>query len=112
MDGVYRPGLRTGDSWSMTTLTGTGTNSALRRLRRSGTVQLGETAQVGDDDVGELDQATIVAAGVGADDGEGLVDAYAPGLSDGALGLLDDDPAVERGLQLLGEQLAPADRAL
>ena len=33
-------------------------------------------------------------------------------LRDGALGLLDDDPAVQRALQLLGEDLAAADGPL
>jgi hypothetical protein len=36
----------------------------------------------------------VVAAGVAADAGEGLVHADAAGLGDGSFGLFDDDPAV------------------
>ena len=43
---------------------------------------------------------------------EGIIDAHVPELGDCTLGLLDDDAAVQRGLKLLGENLAATDGAL
>jgi hypothetical protein len=41
-----------------------------------------------------------------------VVDVGAEAFGDDALGLFDEDPAVERGLQLLGEDVPAADRAM
>jgi hypothetical protein len=53
----------------------------------------------------------VVAAGVGAEQVERLVDGDAQALREAALGLFDDDATVQRPLQLLGEDLATADRS-
>jgi hypothetical protein len=58
-----------------------------------------------DDLVGQDGQAHLVAAGVATQDRERLVDGDAASLSEHALGLFDDEPTVERPLQLLGECL-------
>src|SRR5688500_8800331 len=69
----------------------------------------GQAGRVGDDGVGDVAEALVVAPGVAADDRERLVDADSAGLRDRALGLFDDDPAVQGALELFGEDLAAAD---
>ena len=57
-----------------------------------------------DDRGGHVDQATIVITAVAPQGPERLVHAEAQLMADHALGLLDDHPAVEGVLELLGEQ--------
>ncbi len=65
-----------------------------------------------DEGAGEVGQALVAVAGLVAQQGERLVDVDAQPLGELALGLLDDDPAVQRGLQLLVEGIAAAHAAL
>ena len=58
-------------------------------------------------DIGELKVAVA-----GAQHGESVLDGQVEALIEHALGLLDDDPAVEGVLQLLGDHLLTAERAL
>jgi hypothetical protein len=59
---------------------------------------------------GHLGQRSVVVAGVAARLVEGRVHAQAPALGEDPLGLLDDHPIVQRGLQL-GDHLTAADGA-
>src|SRR5713226_8419066 len=61
---------------------------------------------------GQLGQAAIVGPGVAPQGVERPVHAHSRALGQLALGLLDGDPAVQRGLQLLVERLAAAQAAL
>ena len=60
----------------------------------------------------EVGQAGLAVPGVLPEPLERGVDAHPVALRDHALGLLDDDPAVQRRLELLGERLGAADRPL
>lgn len=71
-----------------------------------------DARQVSGDRACDVAQAQVVTSAVAADEGEYFIDADTPRLHDRAFGLLDDDAAVERALQLFGEQLSPADRPL
>src|SRR5262245_46740751 len=62
--------------------------------------------------LGDVGQGQPISSGVTADELERLVDAHSEGAGDGALGLLDDDPAVERCLELLVDHLRAGDRLL
>ena len=53
----------------------------------------------------DIDQPHLVRTGIVAKQCEGLVDSNAPQLAERALGLLDDDAAVEGALKLLGQGL-------
>ncbi len=64
-----------------------------RRPRVAG--QLGDVAWVGEH-VGDVAEAAVVAAGEAAHEFERLTDVHAVQLSDGSLGLLDDNPTVQR----------------
>jgi hypothetical protein len=61
-----------------------------------------------DDVAGEVGEPLVSVAGVSAQQCEGLVHVQAEALGDPAFGLLDDDLAVECGLELLGEGLGVA----
>jgi hypothetical protein len=74
-----------------------------------GSSQVFCSVRVGHDGARNVGEPLVMATGVAADTREGLVDADAPGLGYRALGLFDHDPAVQRGLQLLGEDGAAAD---
>src|SRR3984893_2855593 len=65
-----------------------------------------------DESSGEVGQALVAVAGLVPQQRERLVDVDAQPLGEFALGLLDDDPAVQRGLQLLVEGIAAAHAAL
>src|SRR5450759_853868 len=65
-----------------------------------------------DDGEGERGELEVVVAGVLTQRREGRVHADAIALAEHALGLLDGDPAVERGLQLLGQHRAAVRGAL
>ena len=65
-----------------------------------------------DESSGEVGQALVAVAGLVPQQRERLVDVDAQPLGEFALGLLDDDPAVQRGLQLLVEGIAVAHAAL
>jgi len=65
-----------------------------------------------DDGGGHGGQRLSAAAGVGAHEGEGVLHARSGLGGENALGLLDEDPAVQGGLQLLGEQDLVANGAL
>ena len=58
-----------------------------------------------DDVVGDVDQPEVVVAGVVAQRGEGLFHVEAGAFGDHALGLLDDDAAVEGVVELLVDDL-------
>src|SRR6201996_4570787 len=64
-----------------------------------------------DDVAGQLGQGTVVVTGVTTQDEEGIVGGGPEPLSENALGLLDDDAAVQRPLQLPGDDLLLVDRA-
>ena len=57
---------------------------------------------------GDVGEALVGVPGVVAQQREGLVHVQAEPLGEPALGLLDDDPAVQRGLELLGQGLGAA----
>src|SRR4051812_26330596 len=59
-----------------------------------------------------VDQPTTTGPRAGAQELESLVDAHTLHPRQGSLGLLDDDPAVERALELLGERFGAGDRPL
>ncbi len=65
-----------------------------------------------DDRAGHRGQRLSGAAGVGAHEGEGRLHARSGLGRQDAFGLLDEDPAVQGGLQLLGERDVVADGAL
>src|SRR5687768_5387929 len=75
------------------------------------TAQIGQVGGVGDDGVREVADAAVTTSGVVPDEGERVVDADPASLRDDPFGLLDDDAAVERALELFGEYLAAADGA-
>ena len=58
------------------------------------------------------DRRRLLVAGAAAQQGEGLVDVQLEAFGQDALGLFDQDAAVQRGLQLLGQDVAAADGAL
>jgi hypothetical protein len=58
--------------------------------------QFGQARGVGEHGVRDLAEATIGATGVCPQHEECVIDAHVSGLGDRALGLLDDDPAVQR----------------
>jgi hypothetical protein len=62
--------------------------------------------------VGEVGQASSGVPGSGSQDGEGLFEADAEVGSDESVGLLDDNPGVQRALQLRGQRLSVAKRAV
>ena len=76
--------------------------SAVDRAQRG---DQGRVLQDGPRDIGQL---PVAAAGVPAERGEGGIDGDPVCLGDRALGLLDDDPAVERVVELLVHHLALA----
>jgi hypothetical protein len=61
-----------------------------------------------DEGAGDVGEVLVGVPGVVADHGEGAVHVDAEPLGELALCLLDDDPAVQRGLELLGDGLAAA----
>ena len=63
-----------------------------------------------DDRLGDVGQLAVVGTGVGAQPFECLVHPETVALGDGAFGLLDDDPAVQRALQLRGQPVSVARR--
>jgi hypothetical protein len=70
---------------------------------------LGEVEFFVDDPPGEVGELEVVAAGVMAEPLERHRRGQLAVLRQDTLGLLDDDPAVQRGLQLLVEHLPTAD---
>ncbi len=63
--------------------------------------QAGEDFWAVDERQGHVGQAQVASPGVVTQDAERLVHVQAEALGELALGLLDDDPAIQRGLQLL-----------
>ena len=69
----------------------------------------GQARRIVEGSLCDIAQPTLAMARVVAQEQESLIDADAAVLRDRALGLLDDDPAVQCRLQLLGEDLTTAD---
>ena len=65
-----------------------------------------------DERPGQVGQAEVAGPGTVAQQVEGLIHVHPEALGELALGLLDDDPAVQRGLQLFIEGVAVAHAAL
>src|SRR5580704_17739898 len=77
-----------------------------------GHVQAGEGFRAVDEAPGQVGQPAVADPGLVAQQAERLVHVQAEALGELALGLLDDDPAVQRGLQLLVQGVAVAHAAL
>src|SRR2546430_192788 len=65
-----------------------------------------------DEGAGQVGQAAVAGPGAVAEQREGLVHVHPEPLGELALGLLDDDPAVQRRLQLLVQDVAVPHPAL
>jgi len=74
--------------------------------------QAGEGLRAVDEGTGQAGQAQVAGPGEATQEAECLVHVQAETLGEYALGLLDDDPAVQRGLQLLSEDFTVAHAAL
>src|SRR5580698_1358521 len=79
---------------------------------RSARLQAGQRIRAVDEGLGYVGQAAVAGPGGLTQQAEGLVHVQAEALGQLALGLLDDDPAVQRGLQLFVEGIAVAHVAL
>ena len=64
-----------------------------------------------DDSSGQVGQPAVVLPGVGSEQGEGLIHIEPTAFGDDTLGLLNDYPAIERCLELLGKGLVTLDGA-
>ena len=64
-----------------------------------------------DDLAGYFGQSCVVGAGVATQPVEGRGHGQVPALGEHSLGLLDDYPTVQRGLQLFGDQFTAPDGA-
>jgi len=65
-----------------------------------------------DEGAGEVGQSAVVGTGVGAQRGESLFHVDVEAFGELALGLFDQDPAAQRGLELFVEEGAEAGGAL
>ena len=78
----------------------------------SGAGDGGRAGRADNDGMGDVAEPLVGTPGVAADDRERLVDADSAGLRHRAFGLFDDDPAVQRAVELFGEDFAAADGPL
>src|SRR5450755_1068748 len=82
-----------------------------RRWRRLPRLEVRKFLRAVDEGPGQLGKAAVAPAGAAPQDVEGIVHVQAEALGEFPLRLLDDDSAVQRGLQLLVERLAAAQSA-
>jgi len=75
-------------------------------------VRAGERLCAVDEGQGQIGQAAVAGPGAVAEQGEGLVHVHPEAFGELALGLLDDHPAIQRGLQLLVQDVAVPHAAL
>src|SRR6266568_2010454 len=84
----------------------------LRAKPRPARGQAGKGLRPVDEGLGQIGQAAVAGPGMVSQEGECLIHAQAEALGELAFGLLDDDPAVQRELELLVEGVAMLHAAL